>query len=76
MTFQIGTHVTWGLNLGADNITNAVLEAQSLVKAFNSQEMKTADVILDFIELGNEADVYRNNGLRPSDYSPVNYTSE
>ncbi|KAF8920139.1 hypothetical protein CPB85DRAFT_1273623 [Mucidula mucida] len=38
--------------------------------------MKTADVILDFIELGNEADVYRNNGLRPSDYSPVNYTSD
>ncbi len=75
-TIRTGTHVTWGLNLGANNITNAVREAQSLVKAFKSQEMKSADVILDFIELGNEADLYRNNGLRPSNYSPVNYTAE
>ncbi|KAF9024934.1 glycoside hydrolase family 79 protein [Hymenopellis radicata] len=65
-----------GLNLGANNITNAVLEAGSLVKAFSSQEMKSADVVLDFIELGNEADLYRNNGLRPSNYSPVNYTAD
>lgn len=73
---RTGTHVTWGLNLGANNITNIVAEAKSLAKAFNSPEMTKANVVLDFIEIGNEADLYPNNGLRPSTYSHVNYTAE
>lgn len=38
--------------------------------------MKDAGVTLDFVEIGNEADLYVNNGARPSNWTPVNYTQE
>jgi len=71
-----GTHVTWGLNLGADNITNAVDEAKSLIQAFQSSAMKSAGVTLDLIEIGNEADLYVNNGLRQSPWTVATYVQQ
>lgn len=71
-----GTHVTWGVNFGQNNLTAAFLEARSIAKAFSSSAMKDAGVILDFVEIGNEADLYIDNGDRPSNWTPVNYTQE
>ncbi|KAG6853789.1 hypothetical protein C0991_001378 [Blastosporella zonata] len=63
------THVTWGVNLGQNNITAAVLETASIVKAFSSREIQEAGIVLDYLEIGNEPDLYKNNGLRPSTYN-------
>ncbi|KDR71209.1 hypothetical protein GALMADRAFT_75264 [Galerina marginata CBS 339.88] len=59
------TRVTWGLNLRANNMTAAYLEAKSLIKAFSSSAVKNAGITLDSIEIGNEADDY---GISLSDY--------
>ncbi|KAJ7459673.1 glycoside hydrolase family 79 protein [Mycena latifolia] len=59
-----GTRVVWGVNLGSDNITAAVLESLSIKKAFDSHAMKTAGVTLEFIEIGNEPDLYKVQCLR------------
>ena len=64
-----GTHMTWGVNLGADNITNAVNMAKAIVGAFKTFAVKASGVVLDLIEIGNEADLYKNNGLRPSNWT-------
>ncbi|CAL1706862.1 unnamed protein product [Somion occarium] len=68
-----GTHMTWGVNLGLDNVTNAVNMAKSIVKAFGASAVKAAGVTLDMIEIGNEADLYKNNGLRPSNWTVQQY---
>lgn len=57
-------------------MTAAFLETKSLIKAFSSSAMKSADVQLDAIEIGNEADLYHNNGLRASSYSISQYVTE
>jgi hypothetical protein len=44
----------WGLNLGANNLTDAYLMAKSIFKAFQSSAVKARGVTLDFVELGNE----------------------
>ncbi|KAG6909980.1 hypothetical protein DXG01_013980 [Tephrocybe rancida] len=65
-----GTHVTWGVNLGQNNLTAAVLETASIVKAFSSPQIKGAGIVLDYLEIGNEPDLYRNNGnLSPSSHT-------
>ncbi|KAJ6577249.1 glycoside hydrolase family 79 protein [Mycena capillaripes] len=71
-----GTHVTWGVNLGQLNVTAAVLEAKSIMNAFDSPVFKAADVTLDYLEIGNEADLYRNNGFRPTSYNSSQYVQE
>ncbi|KAI1796214.1 glycoside hydrolase family 79 protein [Ganoderma leucocontextum] len=68
-----GTHMTWGINLGANNVTNAVNIAQAIVRAFRTNAVKASGVILDLIEIGNEADLFRNNGLRPSNWTVQDY---
>ncbi|PPQ90810.1 hypothetical protein CVT25_012130 [Psilocybe cyanescens] len=70
------THVIWGLNLGQNNLTTAFLEAKSLVKAFASSPIKDSGITLDAIEIGNEADLYSNNGLRASTYTSTQYVKE
>ncbi|KDR78761.1 hypothetical protein GALMADRAFT_209155 [Galerina marginata CBS 339.88] len=50
------TRITWGMNLKENNLTAVFLETRSLMKAFASSAMKNAGVILDSIEVGNEAD--------------------
>ncbi|KAJ7597554.1 glycoside hydrolase family 79 protein [Mycena floridula] len=71
-----GTHVTWGVNFGQSNLTAAFLEAQAIVRAFNSPVLQGAGVVLDYIEIGNEPDLYKNNGLRPSTYNVTQYVPE
>ena len=70
--FQLPGELTHAKN----NITNAVNEAKSIQSAFASSAVKNAGITLDFIEIGNEADLYKNNGLRNSSYSPANYVNE
>ncbi|KAI0787956.1 hypothetical protein C8Q74DRAFT_1315715 [Fomes fomentarius] len=71
-----GTHMTWGVNFGADNVTNAVNMAKSIIKAFDTPSVIDSGVVLDLIEVGNEADLYRNNGLRPSSFSVNQYVPD
>ncbi|PPQ64596.1 hypothetical protein CVT26_001994 [Gymnopilus dilepis] len=71
-----GTHVIWGLNFGKANLTAAYLSAQSILKAFASPAVKSAGIMLDGIEIGNEADLYAYNGLRQSTYTVMDYVNE
>ncbi|KAJ7034931.1 glycoside hydrolase family 79 protein [Mycena alexandri] len=71
-----GTGVTWGVNFGGKNLTAVFLETQAIVNAFASEAMQDAGITLDFLELGNEADLYKNNGLRASTYNVAQYTTE
>ena len=47
-----GTHMIWGVNLGLDNVTNAVNMAKSIIKAFATQQVRAANIHLDLIEIG------------------------
>lgn len=72
-----GTHVIWGLNFGQNNLTAAFLEAQSLQAAFASSAVKNAGVTLDFVEIGNEADLFSSNGARnPATWTIAEYVKE
>jgi hypothetical protein len=66
ITLFLGNHVIWGVNFGQNNLTAAYLGTTSLIKAFASSAVKAAGITLDFIEIGNEADLYSNNGARNS----------
>ena len=67
----------WGVNFGQNNITAAYLEARAIKNAFSSSAVKAAGVTLDFIEIGNEADLYKSNGLRdPSTWTIQEYVKE
>ena len=70
------THVTWGLNLGGNNLSAAFLEAKALVNAFKSPSIKNAGIVLEAIEIGNEADLYPNNGARPKNFTSTEYVAE
>ncbi|KAK2463462.1 hypothetical protein APHAL10511_004548 [Amanita phalloides] len=70
------THVIWGVNLGQRNISAAILEARAIAKAFSTNAFTDAGLVLDAIEIGNEADLYRFNGDRPSNYSLSDYLFE
>ncbi|KAJ7069968.1 glycoside hydrolase family 79 protein [Mycena amicta] len=61
-----GTRVVWGVNLLHQNTTAAFLEAKSIQKAFKSPAMRASGVTLEFIEIGNEPDLYTGK---------LNYTS-
>jgi len=71
-----GTHVIWGLNLRDDNITAAFLETQAIVKAFKSHAVTRAGITLDFLEIGNEADLYVSNGGRMNPWGPTQYVQK
>ncbi|KAM5530161.1 hypothetical protein V8D89_016163 [Ganoderma adspersum] len=71
-----GTRMTWGINFGADNVTNAVNMVKSIVKAFATSAVIESGVVLERIEIGNEADLYSNNGLRPSNYAVNAYVPD
>ncbi|TDL25602.1 glycoside hydrolase family 79 protein [Rickenella mellea] len=71
-----GTSVIWGVNFGQNNLTAAFLEAQSIQNAFSTKAVKEAKVKLDFIEIGNEADLYHSNGDRPGTWNIAEYTKE
>ncbi|KAH9856965.1 glycoside hydrolase family 79 protein [Lenzites betulinus] len=71
-----GTRMTWGVNLGADNVTNAVNMAKAIVGAFRTSAVKASGVILQRLEVGNEADLFKNNGLRPSNWTVNQYVPD
>ncbi|KAI0637476.1 glycoside hydrolase family 79 protein [Trametes polyzona] len=71
-----GTRMVWGVNLGADNVTNAVNMAKAIVGAFRTGAVKASGVVLERIEVGNEADLYKNNGLRPSNWTVNEYVPD
>jgi hypothetical protein len=58
------THVIWGVNFGEENITAAFLETKSIMKAFQSEAVQQRGISLDFIEIGNEADLYAKHQVR------------
>ncbi|KAG6820481.1 hypothetical protein H0H93_016543 [Arthromyces matolae] len=70
------THVTWGLNFGQFNLTTVFLQAKSIMKAFNSAAIRNAGIVLEAIEIGNEADLYNHNGARASNYNIAQYVKE
>ncbi|KAF8316383.1 hypothetical protein DL93DRAFT_774021 [Clavulina sp. PMI_390] len=72
-----GTHMIWGTNLGSNNTANAVKEAKAIVSTFSHGGVAhKSGVKLDAIEIGNEADLYSGNGLRPSNWTFDNWASE
>ncbi|KAJ2994493.1 hypothetical protein NUW54_g7543 [Trametes sanguinea] len=68
--------MVWGVNLGADNVTNAVNMAKAIVGAFRTLAVQLSGVVLDRIEVGNEADLYKNNGLRPRNWTVQEYVAD
>lgn len=68
--------MTWGLNLGANSASIAVAQAKSIMAAFASADVKNAGVILDNFEIGNEPDLYSNNGLRSGTWNLDTYIGQ
>ncbi len=71
-----GTHMTWGVNFGADNVTNAINMAKAIVRAFNTSAVEASGVVLDLIEVGNEVDIFKWNGLRPANWTVEDYVPD
>ena len=57
-------------------MSTAFLEAKALVKAFESPSIKKAGIVLEAIEIGNEADLYSHNGARSKDFTSTQYVKE
>ncbi|KAG5651791.1 hypothetical protein H0H81_007377 [Sphagnurus paluster] len=68
-----GTHVTWGVNLGANNLTAAYLQTRAIANTFNSPAVKNAGIVLDHIEIGNEPDFYPSRGYRKGNWTAADY---
>lgn len=63
-----GWQVLYGLNLGGNNPTAAANEAQYVSGTFSGS--------LYALQIGNEADLFKSNGLRLPSYSYANYQQE
>ncbi|KAJ4468707.1 glycoside hydrolase family 79 protein [Lentinula aciculospora] len=70
-----GTHITWGVNFKSLNLTAAFLEAGAIADAFDSFPVSSG-ITLDAIEIGNEADLYTNNGGRPANFTIAQYVPQ
>ena len=44
--------MTWGVNLGLDNATNALNMARAILSAFSTSAVKASGVVLNLIEIG------------------------
>ncbi|KAI1792639.1 hypothetical protein LXA43DRAFT_330161 [Ganoderma leucocontextum] len=71
-----GTHMVWGINLGANNATNAINMAKAIAGSFSDPAVQAAGVVLERVEVGNEPDLYKHNGLRPHNYTVKQYVAE
>jgi hypothetical protein len=71
-----GTPVTWGVNLGKNDAQTAVQEATAIANAFVSAPFKKASILLEAIEIGNEADLYGNNGVRDNTWNVQQYVTQ
>lgn len=67
--------MTWGVNFGANNVTVAIAEAKSILKAFASSAVASSGVVLDFIEIGNEPDLY-GGGKRTGTWNVQTYVTQ
>ncbi|KAH9936781.1 uncharacterized protein BXZ73DRAFT_100205 [Epithele typhae] len=68
-----GTHMVWGVNLGANDPGNAVSMAKAIVAAFEDPDVRAAGIVLDRLEVGNEPDLYTTNRLRASGWGVDDY---
>jgi hypothetical protein len=66
---DLGATFILGVNLGADNRSLAIDQAQADIRGM-------PDGSLQAIEIGNEPDLYHDNGHRPPGYTYADYTSE
>lgn len=57
-------------------MTAAFLETKSIIKAFESTAVKAAGITLDFLEIGNEADLYYKHGARQLPWGPTEYVKQ
>ncbi|KAI0297300.1 PITH domain-containing protein [Multifurca ochricompacta] len=71
-----GTEVIFGVNFGQYNLTAAFLETTAIANAFASSTFKASGIKLEAIEIGNEADLYTNNGARNSSFNVQQYVSQ
>jgi hypothetical protein len=71
-----GSSVVWGVNFGQNNLTAAFLEATAIANAFASSSFQNSKITLEAIEIGNEADLYTNNGLRDSSFNVQKYVTQ
>lgn len=74
--YLTGTRVIVGLNFGGNNVSMALRQTQSILKAFDSPAVRNSNIVLEAIEFGNEPDLYPNNGLRAKTYNSAQYTRE
>ena len=61
-----GAHFDLGVNLGADNVNLAIDQARAFINQIPAGS-------LDAIEIGNEPDLYHQNGLRSTTYTFADY---
>jgi hypothetical protein len=71
-----GTQVQWGVNFRENNFTAVYLETVALMNAFSSSAVVEKNITLKFIEVGNEADLYRNNKGRNNTWNVKEYVSQ
>lgn len=64
------------MNFRDYNLTSAFLEALAIFNAFNTAPIKAAGITLDFLEIGNEADLYVKHGAKVAPYGPDQYVPE
>jgi hypothetical protein len=76
ISIDTDTRVIWGVNLGQRNLTAAFLEVQAIVNAFASPAIKDSGIVLEAIEVGNEADFYKKNHMRPKTFTSTEYVRE
>lgn len=67
----------WGINFGTGDVSNAVAQTQAIMAAFTpGGAASNSGITLDFIEIGNEADLYAKHGLRNATYDINQYTGQ
>lgn len=72
--------MTWGFNFGSNSLSLATTELNAILSAFSTSTsnggVSGSGVTLKFVELGNEPDLYGNNGHRDSGYSVSDYVTK
>jgi hypothetical protein len=64
------------MKFSQENLTAAFLETKSIIKAFESAAVKAAGITLDFLEIGNEADLYSRHGARQLSWGVDQYVQQ
>ena len=59
-----------------DNLTAVYLETKAIIGAFSNSAVTDVGITLAYIEIGNEADLYVNNGGRQNPWGGTEYVAE